>query len=345
MCSCPVPLKSSCAPDPEIASADGQELQVKSSAVSLVAALWTLAVFALSYLLSAALASWLLANAFPGFIHVISLHCAATRPHASLANGGDNHVAASAEFREHIRCPELREGEVHLEFVTRTPWPGRHASEEPLVQIPFDIRTAEISSRWEFDFRIASPNTLILALTIFPLGTSIFLVVLAGARLSSTAGRGGHVCARIINHLVAIGLGLVLGLSANAALYLQLLDAADFDGFLQSYFIELISTIPLIFLIYGIAIGPLLEEFVFRGRLLRAFDEAGWPILGVFVVSNFFALLHGGVIGWTSSAWILYFIGSSVLSLLYLRQRSWIACYVAHAVYNTTVLTWAASAA
>ena len=118
---------------------------------------------------------------------------------------------------------------------------------------------------------------------------------------------------------------------------------------------------------FGVVVGPLFEEVVFRGFLLPALahgidwlriprdsdpthDLAGledWRIsatnshpaliLSTIVTSILFALLHAPQIGWTWTAIAALFVVSLVLCFIRIRTGSLAASFLVHGCYNLSI--------
>ena len=97
--------------------------------------------------------------------------------------------------------------------------------------------------------------------------------------------------------------------------------------------------------IYGIAaivvLAPLVEEVIFRGVLLRFFVEKKRAILGTFLVSLLFSIIHGFIksdLVWQLYISSVYFTASLVLCWLYIKYRNLWFSIVFHSVYNSTMV-------
>lgn len=83
--------------------------------------------------------------------------------------------------------------------------------------------------------------------------------------------------------------------------------------------------------------APLVEEYAFRLRFLDAARKAVGPDFALMLSAVAFAAFHlPGTIATFSMYWAL----GIVLGVLWLRSRSLLACFTAHATYNAAVLVW-----
>ncbi|MGB7768921.1 MAG: type II CAAX endopeptidase family protein [Verrucomicrobiia bacterium] len=85
--------------------------------------------------------------------------------------------------------------------------------------------------------------------------------------------------------------------------------------------------------LFTVAIGPVAEEFIFRGMLYPFVKQCGWPRLAWFGVSFVFALIH-----WDAAAFVPLFLLALVLTWLYERTGSLLAPILAHALFNAVNL-------
>ena len=88
-----------------------------------------------------------------------------------------------------------------------------------------------------------------------------------------------------------------------------------------------------ILILFIVVIGPVIEEFVFRGIVLRRWMARSTLWRGVIGSSLIFALLH-------PPFWLGALVVGLFLSMLYLVTRSLYAPIAFHAMYNGLV-TWA----
>jgi membrane protease YdiL (CAAX protease family) len=85
--------------------------------------------------------------------------------------------------------------------------------------------------------------------------------------------------------------------------------------------------------VFTVVIGPVAEEFIFRGILYPFIKQRGWPRLAWFGVSFLFALIH-----WDAAAFVPLFLLALVLTWLYEKTDSLLAPITAHALFNTVNL-------
>ena len=86
-------------------------------------------------------------------------------------------------------------------------------------------------------------------------------------------------------------------------------------------------------LISAALVGPLAEEVLFRGLLLRLIERMRGPGTGLVLSAVIFGLIH-------LQPWLVFgLVGIGlVLGFVYLATRSLWACWVTHAVHNTIML-------
>jgi len=80
---------------------------------------------------------------------------------------------------------------------------------------------------------------------------------------------------------------------------------------------------------FYIVIGPVAEEFIFRGVLYPFFKQRSHPILAWFLVSFLFALVH-----WDLVAFSPLFLLALILTWLYELTDNLLAPIAAHALFN-----------
>ena len=88
-------------------------------------------------------------------------------------------------------------------------------------------------------------------------------------------------------------------------------------------------------------VGPLAEELIFRGVLLRFFIEKNRLLSGTVFVSLLFAAVHGYAgqsTGWQLYLFAIYFLISVLLCRLFIRQKTLWSPIVFHSVYNSTMV-------
>jgi len=85
--------------------------------------------------------------------------------------------------------------------------------------------------------------------------------------------------------------------------------------------------------VFTVAIGPVAEEFIFRGMLYPFIKRHGRPLLAWFGVSFLFALIH-----WDAAAFVPLFLLALVLTWLYETTDSLLAPITAHALFNAANL-------
>ena len=85
--------------------------------------------------------------------------------------------------------------------------------------------------------------------------------------------------------------------------------------------------------IFTVIIGPVAEEFIFRGMLYPFFKQRSHPILAWFLVSILFALVH-----WDAGTFLALFVLALMLTWLYEKTDNLLAPIAAHAIFNTVNL-------
>ena len=80
---------------------------------------------------------------------------------------------------------------------------------------------------------------------------------------------------------------------------------------------------------FYIVIGPVAEEFIFRGMLYPFFKQRSHPLLAWFLVSFLFALVH-----WDLVAFLPLFLFALILTWLYEFTGNLLAPITAHAFFN-----------
>jgi membrane protease YdiL (CAAX protease family) len=133
--------------------------------------------------------------------------------------------------------------------------------------------------------------------------------------------------------LIAVGLGLALGLAGRGYLALLRLIPAVAEQLHRSDM--LMSSIPhlrLSIFVMAVCIAPFAEEYLFRGLLFRALDRewGGWrAVLGS---AAFFASYHPAL------SWLPVAMLGSVNALLFRRTGRLLPSVATHMVYNAVVL-------
>jgi membrane protease YdiL (CAAX protease family) len=84
---------------------------------------------------------------------------------------------------------------------------------------------------------------------------------------------------------------------------------------------------------FTVVIGPVAEEFIFRGLLYPFLKQRGRPLLAWLGVSFLFALVH-----WDGATFVALFVLALALTWLYERTDSLLAPIMAHAFFNAVNL-------
>lgn len=85
--------------------------------------------------------------------------------------------------------------------------------------------------------------------------------------------------------------------------------------------------------VFTVLIGPVAEEFIFRGLLYPFLKQHSRPWLAWFGVSLLFALIH-----WDAATFVALFVLALALTWLYERTDSLLAPITAHAFFNAVNL-------
>lgn len=85
--------------------------------------------------------------------------------------------------------------------------------------------------------------------------------------------------------------------------------------------------------VFTIVVGPVAEEFIFRGMLYPFFKQRSHPVLAWLLVSFLFALVH-----WDAGTFAALFVLALALTWLYEKTDNLLAPIVTHAIFNTVNL-------
>lgn len=91
------------------------------------------------------------------------------------------------------------------------------------------------------------------------------------------------------------------------------------------------------FVVFGVTIGPFVEELLFRGALLPVLVRSLPPAAALVITSLPFALMHGPMYGWSWQHLVLLLVVGAAFGLIRLRSGSTIASTLAHGAYNLTM--------
>ena len=96
----------------------------------------------------------------------------------------------------------------------------------------------------------------------------------------------------------------------------------------QEYFTELLSLKVYSFIVV-VLVGPILEEILFRGIILKSFLKNDSALKAILLSSLFFAIIHLNLIQFTTA-----FIGGAFFGYLYWQTKSLSICIIAHIIHN-----------
>jgi membrane protease YdiL (CAAX protease family) len=105
--------------------------------------------------------------------------------------------------------------------------------------------------------------------------------------------------------------------------------------------IEKIPTAPISvaeYLVFGIFVGPFIEEIVFRGFVFKVVEDVYAESLAVPVTTVLFAGLHLSQLGSNWPAFIVILIVGYVLTRVRQKTGSVVPSIVMHTAYNGTIL-------
>jgi membrane protease YdiL (CAAX protease family) len=91
--------------------------------------------------------------------------------------------------------------------------------------------------------------------------------------------------------------------------------------------------------IFGVTLGPLMEELFFRGMLYPALARRLGIAASIVITALLFALLHASQLGNSWSPLLIIFVVGVVLTLIRARSGSVAAATIAHATYNAALFT------
>jgi membrane protease YdiL (CAAX protease family) len=107
---------------------------------------------------------------------------------------------------------------------------------------------------------------------------------------------------------------------------------------------QLLSTTAalVLFVVFGIAVAPLLEEIVFRGFIFTVLADLCGPRAAMVITTVSFAALHFLQVGGYWPAVIVIMIVSYIFTTVRYRRDSTLASAIMHTAYNAMI--FAASA-
>jgi membrane protease YdiL (CAAX protease family) len=89
--------------------------------------------------------------------------------------------------------------------------------------------------------------------------------------------------------------------------------------------------------IFGVTLGPLMEELFFRGMLYPALARRVGMTASIVITALFFALLHASQLANSWSPLLIIFVVGVVLTVIRARSGSVAASFMVHAAYNSAL--------
>jgi uncharacterized protein len=89
-----------------------------------------------------------------------------------------------------------------------------------------------------------------------------------------------------------------------------------------------------LFVLFGVSLGPAVEELLFRGILLPVVAHAAGVWAGLIITSLPFALIHGSQYSWSWQHLALLLLAGIVFGLVRLHADSTLASTITHCAYN-----------
>ena len=86
--------------------------------------------------------------------------------------------------------------------------------------------------------------------------------------------------------------------------------------------------------VFGVTLGPMCEELIFRGFLMPLFVRSLGAAAGVLLSAAPFALLHGFEYAWNWQRLAIIFLAGAAFGWMRQRSGSTLAATVMHSVYN-----------
>lgn len=159
--------------------------------------------------------------------------------------------------------------------------------------------------------------------------------LVARIRGSSPTSAYGARFARI-DPVVGVAIGVALNLAVIPAIYWPILRLVDGDPSARAR--ELIGWLdsPLdwaVLVIVVVVVGPAVEEYYFRGLLLRSLTAVLGTVGAVVVSSSVFALVHNQLLGLPG-----FFVVGAVAAILAVRSGRLGPAWAMHAAFNATTV-------
>ncbi|EHC01598.1 CPBP family intramembrane glutamic endopeptidase [Streptococcus suis] len=93
----------------------------------------------------------------------------------------------------------------------------------------------------------------------------------------------------------------------------------------------------LLFNIYVTILGPIGEELVFRGLVMKNFEKLFHSYLGVIVSASLFSLGHVLLFGWLVTDFIIYFGMGAIYALVFKKSKTIYPAICLHILWNSFI--------
>lgn len=206
----------------------------------------------------------------------------------------------------------------------------KHGAEQPRAGTAAPPATgfAMLSASLRFDHK---PT---LALVAIAGATMLGLMTLIAHWLPRRAGDCDGRWSRPATGVRSALAGVAVALVATAALPL-----AAGERSLNGEFLSVLAGYPAAMALFLVVLAPLVEERLFRGRLLAAFpDDRRAQIVGLLVTSGAFASLHALTPLLNPVIWTTLFLAAISFGIGYLLTRDWRYPAIQHSAYNLTLV-------
>ena len=108
----------------------------------------------------------------------------------------------------------------------------------------------------------------------------------------------------------------------------------------DTVFDKFLTTTPslVLFVVFGVAVGPLLEEVIFRGFIYTLLADVYSPTVAVPITSVLFAMMHVSQLRGNLPAVLLILGVGYALTVIRKRSNSLIPSVIVHMTYNSLIL-------